>query len=80
LIQKKKLELLYKFDDILGIGIREFIEEKIKIPQEIKQLAIEREKLRKEKKWAEADIIRDRIQERGFKVQDTQDGYNLEKI
>jgi cysteinyl-tRNA synthetase len=54
-------------------------EEKIKIPEEVKFLISEREKLRKQKKWAEADILRERIAERGYKVEDRPEGPKLEK-
>ncbi|MEK6888502.1 MAG: cysteine--tRNA ligase [Nanoarchaeota archaeon] len=76
---KIKLKLLEHFDSILGLGIKEMKEEKVKIPKSVLDLAKEREKLRKDKMWVEADIIRSRIQELGFLVQDTLSGSKLEK-
>lgn len=77
---KKKIKLLEKFDEVLGLNIKEMIEEKITIPKEIKQLAEEREKLRQAKMWEEADLFRKRIEEKGFKVIDTSEGTKIEKI
>ncbi|GAI13655.1 unnamed protein product, partial [marine sediment metagenome] len=34
----------------------------------------EREKLRKEKNWSEADKIRDQLEERGYLLEDTPEG------
>ncbi len=77
---KKKLKLLEEFDEVLGLNIKDMKEEKITIPKEIKDLAEEREKLRKAKMWEEADLFRKRIEEKGFKVVDTSEGTKLEKI
>ena len=76
---KKKLELLERFDEVLGLGIKEMKRENIKIPDNIKRLIEGREKLRKEKKWAEADILRERIKERGYLIKDTPEGPEIEK-
>jgi cysteinyl-tRNA synthetase len=77
---KKKLKLLEKFDEVLGLGIKEMKDEKIEIPKEIQALIDSREKLRKEKKWAEADILRERIKEKGFSLKDTPAGVIVEKL
>lgn len=79
-IPEKKLKLIKKFDEVLGLGIKDFKEEKLNIPGEIKKLVDSRERLRKNKLWAEADIIRNRIQDLGFKVLDTESGPKIEKI
>jgi cysteinyl-tRNA synthetase len=77
---KKKLSLIYKFDEVLGLGIKDMQEEAIQIPEEVKHLVESREKLRKEKMWAEADVLRERIKEHGFSVKDTSEGPKVEKI
>ncbi|MBU0907893.1 MAG: cysteine--tRNA ligase [Nanoarchaeota archaeon] len=77
---KKKLKLLERFDQVLGLGIKEMKEEKVEASKEILELVKEREKLRKAKMWADADIFRERILEKGFIVSDTDDGPRLEKI
>jgi cysteinyl-tRNA synthetase len=76
---KKKLLLLEKFDEVLGLGVKDMKEEKVKIPADVQKLIDAREKLRKEKKWADADIIRERIKEKGFLLKDTPQGPVVEK-
>ena len=77
---KKKLALLKKFDSVLALGIKDMRESKIKIPEEIKKLLESRERFRKNKMWEEADIVRARIKENGFLVEDTPKGPKLSKI
>ena len=76
---KFKLSLLKNFDSVLGLGIKDFKEEKTLIPEEIKKLVKEREALRKLKEFAQADILRQRILEKGYEVSDTQKGPKLTK-
>ena len=76
---KKKLELLEKFDEVFGLGIKEMKKEIIKIPEDIQKLVASREKLRKEKMWAESDILRERIKEKGYLIKDTPEGPEIEK-
>ena len=76
----KRIALLEKFDTVLGLGVVEFKEEKFTVPQDIQELIDAREVLRKEKKWAESDILRQRILEKGFRVIDMPQGSKAEKI
>ncbi|MFH1802721.1 MAG: cysteine--tRNA ligase [archaeon] len=76
---KKKLNLLEKFDSVLGLNVGGMKEEKIDVPKEVQDLVDEREKLRKAKMWAESDLFRERILEKGFRVADGPDGPKLEK-
>ncbi|MEM4271650.1 MAG: cysteine--tRNA ligase [Candidatus Pacearchaeota archaeon] len=76
---KRKLALLEKFDEVLGLGIKNIKEEKISIPKEVQNLIESREKLRKDKKFAEADVLRERIKEKGFIVKDTPRGPEVSK-
>jgi len=71
---KKKIKLLENFDRVLGLGISNVREEEIKIPTEVKKLISAREEARKKKMWVEADILRQRIKERGFILEDTAKG------
>lgn len=68
---KKKIVLLEKFDEVFGLGIKEIKEEKIKISLEVRRLINKREELRKNKKWAEADVLRERIRELGYLIEDS---------
>ncbi|MEK6934070.1 MAG: cysteine--tRNA ligase [Nanoarchaeota archaeon] len=77
---KKKLSLLENFDSVLGLCVSGMKEEKIIIPDEVQKLIDSRERLRKAKLWTEADIIRQRIKELGYLIQDNSDGLKIEKI
>ena len=52
-------------------------ENEILPPLEVAQLAKDREKARREKKWNQSDELRDRISARGWEVRDTKDGQKL---
>ncbi len=54
--------------------------EKQEIPDEIKQLADERQKAREIKDWKKADELRDKIKNAGFIVEDSSEGWKLKKI
>lgn len=71
------LDLLYKFDTILGFGLKN-IEEPI-IPSEILELAEKRQVYKLDRRLDEADTIRKQIEERGFLVQDTIQGPKIRK-
>jgi len=75
----KKASIL-KMDKVLGLGLDKQVKLKVEISQEIKDLVAEREKLRKEKQWQEADRVRKEIQNKGFFVEDTSQGSKLRKI
>lgn len=72
----KKASLL-KFDEVLGLGLAIYREEKTEVTTEAKGLLAQREKLRKEKKFAEADGVRRQLEELGYSVEDTQEGVRL---
>lgn len=76
---KKKLALLENFDEVLGLGVKDMKEEIIKVPADVQKLIESREKLRKDKKWADADVIRERIKEKGYLLKDTSKGPIVEK-
>ncbi len=78
---KTRLALLEDFDRVLGLGIKDMKEEKIVIPKDVLKLLEARQEARKKKMFAEADILRQRIKERGFVIEDlAEDGPTLRKI
>ena len=77
---KKKLSLLQKFDAVLGLNIKDFQEVQILLPKEVEKLIESREHLRNRKMWKEADIIRQRIKEKGYLIEDTPQGAKVDKI
>jgi len=72
-----KKQTLLKFDQVLGLGLDKV--EKIMIPDKVKQLAEQRQKLRQEKKWDESDKIRQEIEKLGYLVEDINDGPKIIK-
>ncbi|MDZ7586711.1 MAG: cysteine--tRNA ligase [Patescibacteria group bacterium] len=64
-----KLELMADWEKILGLELLTPVQ-LIKAPEEIKKLMQQREILRKQKKWAEADELRVKIIRAGFEVVD----------
>ncbi len=69
----KKATIL-EFDRILGLNLGRWKPEEEVIPEAILMLAQQRQNLRKEKRWAEADALRDEIIQAGFDIEDTPQG------
>ena len=69
-----KAQSLFKFDAVLGLSLkdsRQLVKKKQKeIPEDVKILLQKREVLRKQKKYSEADKIREKIIKMGYKVED----------
>lgn len=68
--------LMMEFDKVLGV--LEFEEEKI--PKKIIELSELREKARNQKDWKKADELRDKINQLGYRVDDTDKGAVVKKI
>ena len=66
-----KYDLAISFDEVLGLNLGQIRNSKSEIPNNIKILMTERERLRKEKKFEEADEIRKQIEDAGFGVNDS---------
>ena len=77
---KKKIILLEKFDEVLGLGIKDMKEKKINVPDNIKKLVAEREKARKDKNWKKSDEIREKINKLGFLVEDSSEGMKISPL
>lgn len=79
---RKALRLLLDFDKVLGLKLSEGEEWKTieEAETEIKRLLEERERLRKNKNWKEADRIRNNLKNRGIVVEDTEKGPVWKKI
>jgi len=76
--QIKKITLL-DFDKVLGLGLDKIKKEKSVIPEAVKKLAAKRERVRKNKNWPKADKIRKKIEELGYKIEDTKTGTKISK-
>ena len=76
-----KLESLLKFDQILGLSLKDTWQElQEPLPEEIQKLVQEREKLRKETNWDKADKVREQIRSLGFEIKDTERGPLVTRI
>jgi cysteinyl-tRNA synthetase len=72
----KKATLLL-FDRVLGLRLAEWKPVEEVIPDEVQDLLQQRQKARQEKRWKDADLIRDQITAAGFDVEDTPQGPRL---
>ncbi|MBI3385946.1 cysteine--tRNA ligase [Candidatus Gottesmanbacteria bacterium] len=74
-----KYDLLLDFDEVLGLGLRDFREKEIAVPQKVKELVSKREQLRTSGKFDQADTVRKQIDSLGFIVEDTSLGPKVKK-
>lgn len=65
-----KYEMIAKMDEVLGLGLAEFKIQEPEISDQVKELLERREHLRREKKFAEADKVREELKEMGYQVED----------
>ena len=73
-----KTKTIEKIDGVLGLNLLK--KEKIEIPAEIKKLADEREKARKQKDFKKGDELRNKLKQKGWQVDDAPEGQRLKKI
>jgi len=64
-----KKQLLLEFDKVLGLGLNKI--KPVKIPRKIRQLVAQREKLRVNKQFIQADRLRKKIEKLGYIIEDT---------
>jgi cysteinyl-tRNA synthetase len=79
---KLVLEAIFDFDRVLGLGLSET--GKVWHPPEeaeteVRKLILEREQFRKEKKWKDADRIRDSLKNKGITLEDSERGPRWKK-
>lgn len=70
---RKKATLLH-FDEVFGLRLSEWSPDSAEIPQKISALVQERETARSEKRWKDADGLRDQVYDLGFEIEDTSSG------
>ncbi len=70
---KNKLALLFDFDQILGLKLKEAIA-LAKPPVKVSKLVKDREQYRTNKQFVQADRLRKRIESLGYRVEDTPQG------
>lgn len=73
-----KMTTILKMDEIFGFRLVEV--EELEIPQEVRKLVEERERLRGEESWIEADKVRDQLEQVGYRVEDEDGGPVVRKL
>lgn len=73
---KGKLATIKEMDKVFALDL--IVE--VEIPEYVKKLVEKREILRKEKKFDEADKIREELKKMGYLIEDTKDGPKIKKI
>lgn len=74
-----KLYLLQIADEVLGLQVDQTVTTHVEIPAEITALAEERKKARDNKDFSASDVLRDKINEEGYEIEDTPEGYTIKK-
>lgn len=69
-----KYDLATSFDEVFGLQLADISNSEIRIPKEIREMVKNRENLRSEKKFDEADKLRKQIEEKGFEIKDSENG------
>ena len=67
------------FDEVLGLGLSKVSAQPLKVPEEVKMLMQKREELRAEKKYEEADAVREKIEKLGYYINDGSQGSDIQK-
>ncbi len=84
-----KFELLREFDEVLGLEMEKHAEEFMQtaqsahvqdVPEPIKNLAEARKIAKDQKDFIQADALRKQIEEKGWKIVDTAQGYQLSQM
>jgi cysteinyl-tRNA synthetase len=74
-----KKSTLLVFDRVLGLGLATWEPAQERIPDEIQALLEQRQTARVEKRWQDADDLRDQINAAGYEVEDTTDGPRMHR-
>lgn len=74
---EEKTYLLFDFDRVLQLDLQNTKAEQI--PDEVVKLAEEREQKRKERDFTASDVLRKKIEEKGYRVKDSSVGFSLQK-
>lgn len=78
LTASEKLDTLYAFDKVFGLKLENYEPEAI--PDDVIQLAEEREQARKDKDFQKSDELRNKINDMGYEIKDTESGYKVNKL
>ena len=69
-LPEEKASIVAQWDQVFGLGLARYLGDTPEIPEDILQLASEREKYRQAGSYSQADLIRDELLSRGYELQD----------
>lgn len=69
-----KSATILKMDEVLGLGLEEFIGKKLEVPDKVQKLIQAREKAREEKDFKKSDELRKEIKKLGYDISDNSSG------
>ena len=72
-----KIKTIKKMDEVFGLDLLK--KEKVEIPTDVMKLVKDREKARRDKDWKKADKLRNEIEKKGWKIDDTGEGSKVQK-
>ncbi|OPZ20869.1 MAG: Cysteine--tRNA ligase [candidate division BRC1 bacterium ADurb.BinA364] len=78
--EAEQLGLLYEFDKVLGLGLKDYAPKQETAPGEVLALVSRRADARRARDFAEADRLRDAIQALGWAVKDTPEGAEVSRM
>ncbi len=73
-----KYQTIKQMDEVLGLNL--FEKEELTVPSEIRDIAEERQKTRRNKDWKKSDELREILKKKGWLVKDIKEKYELDKI
>jgi len=73
-----KVGAIKKMEEVLGLRL--FEKAVFRVPAEIREIAEERTKARADKDWKKSDKLRDKLEKEGWKIKDSGDDFELEKL
>ena len=76
----EKLRLIFEIDEVLGLNLKNANFFSVEIPEEIKKLAEEREAARLAKDFQKSDELRKIINDMGYGIKDTDEGYKISNL
>ena len=66
-----KKATVIEFDRVLGLDLANWQPAEEEVPLEILALVKRREQARQDRRWEEADALRDQVRELGYEIEDT---------
>lgn len=75
-----RAQSLIKFDKVFGLGLEKYVGRKLEIPDEVSELLQQRDDARENKDWKESDRLRNLIKQKGFIVEDTNEGQKIFEV